>query len=110
MQEQVMSGRYRNKLAFCENLEAINNSNMGQSSHKVEKLSKNQLDHPLENQLATQDQKIQPTASRASSNKDKKISIPSDKCKERRPIPCNRNRKRCFFKDVCSTGFPNLNK
>lgn len=49
MQEQVMSGRYRNKLAFCENLEAINNSNIGQSSHKVEKLNKNQLDHPLEN-------------------------------------------------------------
>lgn len=66
-----MSGRYRNKLAFCENLEAINNSNIGQSSHKVERLNKTQLGHPLENQ-PTQDQKIQPTASRASSNKDKK--------------------------------------
>lgn len=45
----MMRGRYRNKLAFCENLEAINNSNIGQSSYKVEKLNKNQLDHPLKN-------------------------------------------------------------
>lgn len=37
------------QLAFCENLEAINDSNIGQSSYKVEKLNKNQADNHLEN-------------------------------------------------------------
>lgn len=104
-----MSGRYRNKLAFCENLEAINNSTIGQSSHKVERLNKTQLGHPLENQLKTR--KSNQQQAEQAVTKIKKISIPSNKCKERRLIPRrDRNRKRCFFKDDSSTGFPNLNK